>query len=247
MVTDEAIQNALANVYSAATMAHRLRALERQVLELLGDAVVIASSTGASHATIAGVAGVTKGRAGQLARRPVIRTSAQVNELINTILEFPADALHAHASGFKGRMKYPPYERAVDRWIPTVSRRDREHDENGRHYGETVDPAEQLQADLGWWALGHRVRYQKLPLVVAVDEKIVRIREVEGWVQDPGTRKWRAEGGRLLTDDELPEWWPEELRLGATLPIPAKMGAYTPARVLADGTFVRAVREDGEA
>lgn len=94
------------------------------------------------------------------------------------------------------------------RVFPVISRSGRTfYEANGRSYGETA-PHLQKQADAGYWIVGEAVRRDLEPMTVAVDGVVRRIYEVLDWKQDPSSGKWVADLGRLLTDADLNQSWP---------------------------------------
>jgi len=246
---DQHIQNRLADVSIAAGLVHRLRALEGEVQTLLEDAQRNAAADGISQSLIATVAGVSQPRVSKITSEASATSPDALRRRLHLISEWPAEALKEHADGFTGRMLYPPYERAVTRWVPTVWRRDREWVQpDGRLYGET-SAAEQEQADRRYWAVGAEVRAQNHPLVLAVNGTIERVYEVAGWIREDGQTKWTAlgDGGDVWTSDTtapswVPLWWPDAFVPGRPLAAPARQGAYTPARIMPDGTIHRAAR-----
>lgn len=245
---DQHIQNRLADVSIAAGLVYRLRALEGEVQTLLEDAQRNAAADGISQSLIATVAGISQPRVSKITSEASATSPDALRRRLHLISEWPADALKEHADGFSGRMLYPPYERSVTRWVPTVWRRDREWVQpDGRLYGET-SATEQEQADRRYWAVGAEVRAQNHPLVLAVNGKIERVYEVAGWIREDGQTKWTALGGGAdpwlagPAPTWVPAWWPDAFTPGRPLDPPARQGAYTPARITPDGTIHRAVR-----
>lgn len=114
------------------------------------------------------------------------------------------------------------------RVFPVVSRSGRSYREaTGRIYGE-VSPAQQRQADAGYWRVGTAVRDACEPMTVAVAGKVERIYEVRGWIRDSASGKWVADLGRRLTNDELDRLYPEyPYREGHECPT-RRGGAYRP-------------------
>ena len=246
---DEHIQNRLADVSIAAGLVHRLRALEGEVQTLLEDAQRNAAADGIAQSMIAAVAGISQPRVSKITSEPSGTSPDALRRRLHLISEWPGDALKAHADGFIGRMLYPPYERPVTRWVPTVWRRNRQWVQpDGRVYGETT-PAEQEQADRRYWAVGAEVRAQAHPLVLAVDGKIERVYEVAGWIREAGQTKYSALGAGsapwvrgAAAPAWVPAWWPSAFEPGQQLAAPARQGAYTPARITPDGVIHRASR-----
>jgi hypothetical protein len=246
---DQHIQNRLVDVATTAGLVHRLRALEGEVQALLEDAQRHAAADGIPQSMIATVAGVSQPRVSKITSKPARLSTDALRARLFEISEWPGEALKAHRDGSPGRMLYPPYERPVTRWVPTVWRRDREWVQpDGRRYGET-SPAEQEQADRRYWAVGVEVRAQSHPLVLAIEGTIERVYEVAEWIREDGQTKWTAlsTGGQPWVRDSaaptwVPAWWPDALTPGQPLEPPARQGAYTPARIAPDGAIHRAVR-----
>jgi len=147
---------------------------------------------------IAAVAGISQPRVSKIASEPSGTRPDAMRRRLPFILERPGGALWAQADGFTGRMLYPPYERPMARWVPTVWRRDRQRVQpEGRVYGETT-AAEQEQADRRYWAVGAEVRARAHPLLLAVDGKVERVYEAAGWIRESGQTKYPALGaGRV--------------------------------------------------
>lgn len=117
-------------------------------------------------------------------------------------------ATHTNGSSSPHRSTVLRRTAKTQRVFPVISRSGRTfYETNGRSYGET-EPHLQKQADAGYWFVGAAVRRDLEPMTVAVDGVVRRIYEVHGWVQDPATRKWVADLGRLLTDGDLAQSWP---------------------------------------
>lgn len=114
----------------------------------------------------------------------------------------------------------------TSRNIAVISRSGRSYrQDDGRVYGE-VDIANQRQADAGAWRANAAIRADCLPLVVGVAGETKRIWEVLSW--HPDGKKWTAELGRLLTDEELDEEYPDlPYRYGSPCPT-RRGGAYRP-------------------
>lgn len=110
--------------------------------------------------------------------------------------------------------------------IAVISRRARSYRQpDGRVYGE-VTPEEQRQSDAGSWRANKAIRDDCLPLVIAVDGTVQRIYEVNGWTLNG--KKWDAELGDALTNDELDRYYPElPYRIGDDCPT-RRGGAYRP-------------------
>lgn len=244
---DQRIQNLLADVSSAARFVHALRGLEAEAQILAEEAQRNAAAAGITQSAIATVANVSQPRVSKITSEASHTSPAALARQLHLISEWPGDALKRHAENFSGRMLFPPYERAVTRYVPTVWRRDREWKQpDGRLYGETSEH-EQEQADRRYWAVGKEVRAQKQPLVVAVEGTIERVYHVSGWIQEAGQTKYSALGsGTWATGAApswVPAWWPDELSPGARLSAPARQGAYTPATITPDGVIHRATKE----
>lgn len=91
-----------------------------------------------------------------------------------------------------------------------------------------VSPQQQRQADAGFWRVGEAVREACLPMTVTVAGTVERIYEVNGWSRDPGSRKWVADLGELLTDGDLDSRYPDyPYRHGGECPTRGG-GAYRP-------------------
>jgi len=132
--------------------------------------------------------------------------------------------------GLEVRKPHPAteYRRRLreQRVFPVIARSGRTYIQpNGRRYGET-SPAEQRQADAGWWRAGAEVRDQCEPMTVSVAGAVARIYAVNGWRKDGA--KWLADLGPELSDADLDATYPDyPYRRGDSCPT-RKGGAYRP-------------------
>ena len=110
-MSDEAKQNALANVYELAATAHSLRALAGEVDRLLADSMKRAQQQGVSQVLISEAAALTRGRINQIVRDDSVpsQTADQLSRRAFEITNWPDEALRSHRSTFAGVMTFPPY------------------------------------------------------------------------------------------------------------------------------------------
>lgn len=108
--SNEAQQDALADVYTAAAYLASLRALAAETEQLLASAMASAVDRGLTKAIVADAAGISRGRVSQIVSSSDVSplTTAQ-RARAHTIEEWPADALREHRHAFTGSMTYPPY------------------------------------------------------------------------------------------------------------------------------------------
>lgn len=116
----------------------------------------------------------------------------------------------------------------TERAFPVISRSGRRYTQpDGRTYGET-EPADQRQADAGYWRVGVGVRNACEPMTVAVGGIVKRIYQVQDWLPEPGGSKWIADLGPELSDDDLDRDYPDyPYRRGRACET-RKGGAYRP-------------------
>jgi hypothetical protein len=111
MSRDEDWQSALTYVSDAAERLHQVRALERELVDLVGVATRSAVALGVPGQLVAKAAGVTPGRVSQIVAAPGEADAGDWRARVWEVTESPADALRRHWGGFAGVMTYPPYER----------------------------------------------------------------------------------------------------------------------------------------
>ncbi len=111
MDRDEDRQSALAYVSDAAERLHEVRALERELVDLVSIATRSAVALGVPSRLVAKAAGVTPARVSQIT---AVREEADPGDWrarVWEVTDSPADALRRHRGGFAGVMTYPPYQR----------------------------------------------------------------------------------------------------------------------------------------
>lgn len=161
-----------------------------------------------------------------------------------------ADAAFAHGATYNdlaeaadltpqgARSRWPDF--VGDQVVVVISRRDRRHravpgDPRGM-VGE-VGGSAQYDSDRGWWRIGADVRTKARYAVIAVDETVRRVYEIDpdGWIQDPSEpRLWQfsAIGGQPLDYRDVRVLWDADaLPFVIGGPCPTKPGgAYRPHR-----------------
>ena len=111
MSRDEDLQSALAYVSDVAERLHEVRALERELVDLVSIATRSAVALGVPSRLVAKAAGVTPARVSQITAVKEEADPGDWHARVWEVTEYPADALRRHRGGFAGVMTYPPYQR----------------------------------------------------------------------------------------------------------------------------------------
>ena len=111
MDRDEVWQSALASVSDTAERLHEVRALERELVDLVSIATRSAVALGVPSRLVAKAAGVTPARVSQITAVKEEADPGDWRARVWEVTDFPADALRRHRGGFAGVMTYPPYQR----------------------------------------------------------------------------------------------------------------------------------------